>query len=231
MLFLYKILSIVVLYDDATGNSITLTIPMDSIQQASHFRVDKLGSAIFSPMTFSVNKLECLCISGKSGAGKSLLLRAIADLDEHDGSAWLQGTEAKQFTPSQWRRNVSYMPAESAWWYDTVGEHFSEDLSEAASKLGFPADVMKWKVARLSSGEKQRLALLRAMQFKPGMLLLDEPTANMDEENTHKVEALVLEYINNNEAAVIWVSHSQEQIERIANQHIVLQRVRQHEPD
>ena len=91
-----------------------------------------------------------------------------------------------------------------------------------AERLGFPADVMQWKVSRLSSGEKQRLALLRAMQFKPQVLLLDEPTANMDEDNTLKVETIVMEYMHNHEASIIWVSHSMQQIERIADKHIVL---------
>lgn len=195
---------------------------MDYHNAQAQFRAEQLGTALLAAISLSVARGECLCISGPSGAGKSLLLRALADLDEHQGTIWLEENESSALSPAAWRRTVSYMSAESAWWHDTVAEHFSVDMNEMAMQLGFPAGVMQWKVARLSSGEKQRLALLRALQFSPRVLLLDEPTANMDEANTARVEVLVMGYMHDNQASLIWVSHDKLQIERIADQHIVL---------
>jgi ABC-type iron transport system FetAB ATPase subunit len=195
---------------------------MDNTNAHPRFRAEQVGSALLTSTSLSLAKGQCLCISGPSGAGKSLLLRALADLDEHQGTIWLDENESSTLPPVAWRRTVSFMSADSAWWHETVAEHFSADINGMAAKLGFPADVMQWKVDRLSTGEKQRLALLRAMQFKPKVLLLDEPTANMDEENTARVEALVMGYMHDNQASVIWVSHSKAQIERIADQRIVL---------
>ncbi len=186
------------------------------------FNVDAVKSDLLDGISFRVNAGECLCISGPSGSGKSMLLRALADLDVHTGQVSLAGADSHTYKPHEWRRNVAYIPADSHWWYDTVGEHFPEDVQDMFARLGFPADVMQWQVSRLSTGEKQRLAVLRALQFKPRVLLLDEPTANMDSDNTAKLETLLLEYMRKQTAAIVWVSHSQTQIERIADAHVQL---------
>ena len=89
--------------------------------------------------------------------------------------------------------------------------------------LGFEPDVMGWEVERLSSGERQRLALLRALANRPRVLLLDEPTANLDPANISSVESLVTDYQSTGEAACLWVTHSREQVHRIANRLLVLE--------
>jgi ABC-type iron transport system FetAB ATPase subunit len=193
---------------------------MDKTLANACFTVEAVKSDLLAGISFQVNAGECLCISGPSGSGKSLLLRALADLDVHTGQVSLAGADSHTYKPHEWRRSVAYIPAESQWWYDTVGEHFAEDVKDMPAALGFPADVMQWQVSRLSTGEKQRLAVLRALQFKPQVLLLDEPTANMDADNTAKLEALLLGYMREHTAAIVWVSHSKEQIERIADAHL-----------
>ncbi|MDX1335484.1 MAG: ATP-binding cassette domain-containing protein, partial [Gammaproteobacteria bacterium] len=70
-------------------------------------------------------------------------------------------------------------------------------------------------VSRLSSGERQRLALLRMLENSPRVLLLDEPTANLDRENTLLVENMIARYVQDHEAAAVWVSHDAEQQERL----------------
>jgi ABC-type iron transport system FetAB ATPase subunit len=75
-------------------------------------------------------------------------------------------------------------------------------------------------VARLSSGERQRLALLRLLANTPRVLLLDEPTANLDPASTLRVEAVIGEFRKTHRAAVIWVSHDPAQIARVANRHL-----------
>ena len=74
-------------------------------------------------------------------------------------------------------------------------------------------------VSRLSSGEKQRLDLMRLLSNRPRVLLLDEPTANLDPENTRRVEVVITEYRRSHDAAVIWVSHDEEQVRRVANRY------------
>ena len=156
-------------------------------------------------------------LTGPSGAGKSLLLRAIADLDPHEGMVRLDGTEATRFKPGEWRKKVGLLPAESQWWYDTVGEHFRNTSPEKFAQLGFPPEVIHWQVSRLSSGEKQRLALLRLLENRPLVLLLDEPTANLDRKHTARVEAVIKSYQHDTRAPILWVGHDPEQLERVAD--------------
>ena len=75
---------------------------------------------------------------------------------------------------------------------------------------------MQWPLTRCSSGEKQRLAILRLLANKPRVLLLDEPTANLDAENTDKVESLIADYLANHNAMAIWVSHNHAQLRRVS---------------
>ena len=79
---------------------------------------------------------------------------------------------------------------------------------------------MDWSVARLSSGERQRLALLRVLANRPPVLLLDEPTANLDEATTARVEALLKDYRTLHGAGVLWVSHDPQQLRRVADRHL-----------
>ena len=88
--------------------------------------------------------------------------------------------------------------------------------------LGFDSSVYNWSVERLSSGERQRLALLRLLANRPRVLLLDEPTANLDPENTGNVESLVREYLDSQRAACLWVTHGAGQKARIAGRSLVL---------
>ena len=177
-------------------------------------RLAAFGCRAVRHLDLKVEPGHCVGIAGPSGAGKSLFLRAVADLDLHEGQMWLDGFEAATMPAPQWRRQVALLPAESAWWYDTVGEHFDGPPPHGLEQLGFDRRIMAWQVAHLSSGERQRLALLRVLGNQPRVLLLDEPTANLDEANTQKVEALVAEYLKNSQPAVVWVSHDLDQLQR-----------------
>jgi ABC-type iron transport system FetAB ATPase subunit len=185
-------------------------------------RIKGLASRHVGPVSLDVAPGECVCISGKSGAGKSLLLRAIADLDVHEGELWVDDTACAAVSGPQWRRLVGYLPAESAWWYDTVGEHFGAIEEDRFATLGFGIDVLRWEVARLSTGERQRLALLRLLANAPRALLLDEPTASLDKDNVGNAETLIADYRRGTGVAVLWVSHDSGQVARVARRQLPL---------
>lgn len=177
-------------------------------------KVADFGVRTVKGINLEIAPSQCIGLSGPSGSGKSLLLRAIADLDPHQGQMWLDGVAAEAIEVHQWRRQVGLMPAESAWWHDTVRPHFADVAEPWLAALGFGLEVLNWQIARLSSGERQRLALLRLLVLKPKVLLLDEPTANLDADSTGHVERLLNTYCVEHQAIIIWVSHDLAQLKR-----------------
>ena len=172
-------------------------------------------------MSFTLKSGETLIISGASGSGKSILLRALADLDPHSGELVLNGQSCEDILPEMWRKQVGLLPAESQWWRDTVGEHFPAEYQ--FSQFGFEQVVATWSISRLSTGEKQRLAILRLLVNKPKVLLLDEPTASLDQDNTRSVEQHIADYQSASGAMVIWVSHDEQQMARINGRHCAME--------
>jgi len=163
---------------------------------------------------------EIISIAGDSGSGKSLLLRSIADLIPHQGQCYFNNQLAATFKPNEWRKQVAYLAAESLWWCDTIGEHFKLPLNEKSQsnlkKMGFSLDVLDWDVMRCSTGERQRLGIIRLLTNEPSVLLLDEPTANLDTRNILLVENLLLQYQQQTQCSIIWVAHNKDQIQRVA---------------
>src|SRR6516162_2708912 len=142
-------------------------------------QVRDLRTNLLKPASLSLSPGECIAVQGPSGAGKTLLLRAIADLDPNEGLVSLEGRDRSTIPAPEWRRLVGYVPAEPGWWAETVGEHFGNWTAATAvlRNLGFPEEAKSWPIARLSTGERLRLALVRALIIRPKVLLLDEPTA------------------------------------------------------
>jgi ABC-type iron transport system FetAB ATPase subunit len=178
-----------------------------------------LRSPFGGPFTFDVHAGECIAIQGPSGAGKSVLLRMLADLDPHDGDALLDGRSAISMPAPDWRAAVVYQAAEPAWWDATARAHFAaadQDAIDAAlAALGLSVKLLDTEIERLSTGERQRLALVRSLARRPRVLLLDEPTAALDPDAVARVEALLRDFLARG-LAILIVTHSAEQARRLA---------------
>jgi putative ABC transport system ATP-binding protein len=183
--------------------------------------VKELRSEFAGPFDLKLGAGVCAALTGPSGSGKSLFLRMIADLDPNQGEVWLNGTERNSISAPEWRRKATYVSAESGWWADTVIEHFARskrsEVAGLAARLGLHADLLDASIARLSTGEKQRLALVRALLQCPPVLLLDEPTGPLDEESVTRVEALLRERMATG-VSILLVTHDANQAERMADQ-------------
>ncbi|MGM0517284.1 MAG: ABC transporter ATP-binding protein [Pseudomonadota bacterium] len=177
------------------------------------FEVKDLRGSHVPPVSFALRAGEVLTVEGESGIGKSQMLRALADLSPHEGEIRLEGTEQQDLPPTGWRRQVVLVPAESGWWGDRVADHFAaRPPAEWWERLQLKPALWDAAVERLSSGERQRLAVLRALVLEPRVLLLDEPTANLDRSNAGAMVELLQDYVREHGAAAVWVSHNPQEI-------------------
>ena len=183
-------------------------------------QVNELEFLDNGPYSFAVQEHEIVGLSGESGIGKTQLLRAIVETINYRGTIVYKGNCSEEYSPSQWRRMIALVPAESQWWRESVGEHFAEDVSchflqTLMVDLGFEVDILSWKIERLSTGERQKLALARALVLNPAVVLLDEPCSALDAHSTERVEKLLLSYKDKEDTALVWVSHDDEQLRRV----------------
>jgi len=189
------------------------------VTATARLSVRALRSPFGGPFTFDVHAGECIAIQGPSGAGKSVLLRMLADLDPHDGDALLDGRPASAMSAPDWRAAVVYQAAEPAWWEATAGAHFADAdrpfVDATLAALGLSTALLATDIERLSTGERQRLALVRSLARRPRVLLLDEPTAALDPDAVARVEALLREQLTGGMAVLI-VTHAGEQARRLA---------------
>ena len=188
-------------------------------------QVEGLTIPGLAPASFAVASGECVAVAGPSGSGKTLLLRAIADLDPAPGTVALNGSDSYDMPAPRWRSLVMYVAAVPGWWNTTVSSHFADwrNAIQFAETLRLPRECGTWPVSRLSTGEQQRLALVRALCRSPRVLLLDEPTSALDTSDTEAMERSI-EAFQSNGGTVIWVSHDATQRARVARRTLTIDR-------
>jgi ABC-type multidrug transport system ATPase subunit len=169
------------------------------------------------PVQLHAEAGTCVSVEGRSGSGKSVLLRMLADLDPHAGDCELDGQRCSAIPAPAWRRLVTYVAAEAGWWSDDVAAHFphAETIAPLLPRVGIAADALTWPVSRLSTGERQRLALLRAFTPANRVLLLDEPTSGLDDESRDLVGQVLRERLAQG-TTIVLVTHDPEFARRLA---------------
>ena len=186
-------------------------------------RIESLQVYGLEPVSFQLGGGECLAIQGPSGSGKTVLLRALADLDPANGQVFLDGAERGALSGPEWRKRVRYAAAEPGWWGETPREHFAhgEGLEKLITSLGLKSAQLDQSLSRLSTGERQRMALARAIFDEPSVLLLDEPTGALDAKATAQAERLLMRRLKAGHA-VILVSHDPKQVKRLADRKLTI---------
>ncbi len=205
---------------------------------------------VLDGVTLSVERGETLAVIGPSGTGKTTLLRLLALFDRPDaGTVRIDGTdvwsvsererrsarrrigmvfqEANLFDTTV-RRNVSYGIRVRRGWRDRlsewssriVGSDATPAVTDALDLVGL-ADAEGTNASSLSGGEAQRVAFARALAYEPEILLLDEPTSDLDPRNTAVVEEAI-ETARRGGIGVVIATHDMHQAERVADRVAVM---------
>ncbi len=190
---------------------------------------------ILNDVTENFSKGEMIAVVGPSGSGKTTLLMACAGLiPVHSGQITFNGktlplNDEKQMT--EWRRvntgiifqNFHLLPSQTALENVAIplelkGDKDAKDKAEEMlKKVGLSHRLHHWP-SSLSGGEQQRVALSRAMIMRPPLILADEPTGNLDQENGHLVMNLLEEQVREVGSTLILITHDPELAHRCDRQ-------------
>lgn len=195
------------------------------------FQVKKLcltanNKKILNDITFSINEGEFVTITGPSGSGKSTLLKIIATIVKPtSGEIIYNNKSIEEYNPVEYRKEVSYFYQTSSLFDNTVQENLEFpykirnkifDKSKAIEMLkgvGLDKTYLSKSINDISGGEKQRIALIRNMQFMPKVLLLDEITSSLDMTNQQVIGNLIKKYNKEHNLTIFWVTHNIKEIE------------------
>lgn len=183
------------------------------------------GVTILNAINFQLRAGEFKLITGPSGCGKSTLLKIIASLQSPtSGQIFFAGKDINELTPETYRQQVSYCAQTPALFGDSVYDNLvfpwqirqkqpdPKALVADLARFGLAKNTLEKSINELSGGEKQRVSLIRNLQFLPQVLLLDEITSALDERNKSNVNEIIHRYASEKNIAVLWVTHDRNEI-------------------
>jgi len=193
------------------------------------------GPLILRDISLEISAGKITGVIGPSGSGKSTLLRCLNRLWEPPaGTVFLEGTDIISLNVLDLRRRVGMLFQSAALFEGTVasnvafgpglrGQFLSPDrIGELLAMAGLEPDLAQKPANQLSGGQAQRVALARTLANEPEVLLLDEPTSALDPAATQRVEETILRLTNTLGLTVVWVSHAIAQVERTADEVVLL---------
>ena len=178
---------------------------------------------------------DYVSIVGPSGSGKSTFLKLCCHLiSPSEGRLLINGRDMMLENPVELRKKVSYCFQTPTLFGNTVQDNIAfpysirgqkidrERVRMLFSRFRMEESCLTQEVKTLSGGEKQRIALIRTLLFKPEILLLDEVTSALDGENTSIVEDAVLG-LNREGITILWVTHNDAQSRKYANKLLTIE--------
>lgn len=188
-----------------------------------HYQID--GQVILDTVSFTLKSGEFKLITGPSGCGKSTLLKIVSSLlSPTRGNIIYEGKNIDDMIPEEYRKQVSYCFQTPALFGETVYDNLAlpyqirklkpdeNKIRQDMAHFALPDSMLKKSINELSGGEKQRISLLRNLQFMPKVLLLDEITSALDEDNKRNVNEMIHRLVAEQSLAVLWVTHDKDEI-------------------
>lgn len=183
----------------------------------------------FLQISGEVEPGQLLMVRGPSGAGKSTLLKILARLIRpEEGKVIFRGQDWMSIAPLEWRQRVQYVSQQPVMFDGKVVDNLylpyklnqnkrsvsydPERTKELFNQLNLTENLLKQDAKTLSGGQAARVAIIRALLVDPDILLLDEPTAYLDDDSSQKVNQLMQDWVRQGERAIIEVSHHDEQL-------------------
>jgi ABC-type sugar transport system ATPase subunit len=186
-------------------------------------------------ISFSIEAGRYAILKGKTGQGKTTLLEALCGLrNVQGGTIWIDGQNVTKMSPGG--RGIGYVPQDGALFPNmNVREHLAFALRlrkqphslidnrcrELASLLRID-HLLERSVVNLSGGEAQRVALGRALSFRPNVLLLDEPLSALDEDTRSEMYELLRMVQKTTGVTTLHVTHNREEAESLGEVHFIL---------
>ncbi len=193
------------------------------------------GQFALRNISFKIPAGQYAFLMGKTGSGKTTLLEAICGLKSVvAGHIWLQDVDVTHLKPAQ--RGIGFVPQDAALFSTmTVREHLAFALSirhwaapaiearvtELADWLGLKP-LLGRKPAGLSGGEMQRVALGRALSFRPSILCLDEPLSALDEDTRAEMWAVLKSIRQHTVVTILHITHSLDEATKLADQILLI---------
>jgi len=209
-----------------------MTSPILKIENLSRtVTVDSIQKNIVNNISYDFYPQRIYNIIGPSGAGKSSLLRLLNRLDEPTGGEILyKDKKQNEYSPCSLRRKIGYLFQTPYLFDNTVRDNLlyadkslsNDKLLMLLEKVHFPSLLIDRPVARLSGGEKQRVALARLLATEPEIMLLDEPTSSLDPSVTQAIEKLIVQIVEQEKLTALVVTHNPDQALRIRGEALFL---------
>jgi putative ABC transport system ATP-binding protein len=207
----------------------------------AYIELDKItktmsGRRVLDSISFTIQPRKILAVIGPSGSGKSTLLRTMNRLIEIDsGNILISGTPIKKHNIINLRRKIGLVAQTPAMFSGTVlqnirygldlhNKYNKDTIIKAVKDSELTLDFLYRDASKLSLGEQQRVAIARALALEPEILLLDEPTAALDNKITLNFEETIRHLISSRGLTIIWVTHDLAQARRVGDSAAVLKR-------
>lgn len=176
------------------------------------------NQTILNNINLTIEAGDFITISGPSGSGKSTLLKILASMiTPTSGSLTYKGETLKKEQITDYRKEVSYFFQQPTLFDETVMDNlkFPFDIRQTEfdksrvtkllERFKLNESYLDKKIVDLSGGEKQRIAFVRNLVFEPDVLLLDEVTSALDDENKEIIQQFITEDLKGK--TIIWVTH------------------------